>query len=164
MSRSSRRPIIYPGMKIRRSQALPKNARLPENRQMKFRIGINLGDVIQDGNRIYGDGVNIAARLEGLADAGGICISGSVYDQVKNKLSFEFEYLGDRSVKNISDPVSVYRVIWQSEEVALRTAKKKKAFGMPFLTASKRPLLSRTVISFWVNFFASLVSISSRCE
>lgn len=116
-----------------------QNTRLPENRQMKFRIGINLGDVIQDGNRIYGDGVNIAARLEALADAGGICISGSVYDQVKNKLSLKFEYLGDRSVKNIADPISVYRVIWQPEEVAQRSAKKKKVVG---ITASKRPLLT----------------------
>ena len=89
-----------------------RNARLPEDRKMRFRIGINLGDVIQDDNRIYGDGVNIAARLEGLAEADGICISGSVYDQVKNKLSFEFEYLGDRTVKNITDPVSAYRVIF----------------------------------------------------
>jgi adenylate cyclase len=77
-----------------------QNDPLPENRKMKFRIGINLGDVIQDGSHIYGDGINIAARLEGLAEAGGICISGSVYNQVKNRLSLDFDYLGDRSFKN----------------------------------------------------------------
>ena len=65
-----------------------KNAELPENRRMEFRIGINLGDVIQEGDRIYGDGVNIAARLEGLAEAGGICISGSAFEQIENKLGW----------------------------------------------------------------------------
>ena len=119
-----------------------QNKSLPENRQMKFRIGINLGDVIQDGNRIYGDGVNIAARLESLADAGGICVSGSVYDQVKNKLSLTFDYSGDRTVKNISDPVSVYRVIWQADSVEQQTGKRKRRFGLPSLTSSRRPLLT----------------------
>jgi adenylate cyclase len=77
---------------------------------MEFRIGINLGDVIAEGERIYGDGVNIAARLEGLADAGGICISGTVYDQVKTKLSLDYEGLGPQAVKNIAEPVRVYRI------------------------------------------------------
>src|SRR2546425_9349378 len=67
-----------------------KNAELPDHRKMEFRIGINSGDVIMEGERIYGDGVNIAARLEGLAEAGGICISGIVYDQVKNKLALGY--------------------------------------------------------------------------
>jgi class 3 adenylate cyclase/CHASE2 domain-containing sensor protein len=119
-----------------------QNAGLPENRKMQFRIGINLGDVIQDGSRIYGDGVNIAARLEALAEAGGICISGSVYQQVKNRLSLEVDYLGDQSVKNIADPVSAYRVIWQAEALALRTAKKSRKVGLKFLTAARRPLLT----------------------
>ena len=78
-----------------------KNAELPDIRRMRFRIGINLGDVIQEGERIYGDGVNIAARIEGLAEAAGICVSRNVYEQVKNKLALEFEYLGEHSVKNI---------------------------------------------------------------
>ena len=65
-----------------------RNAEVPENRKMEFRIGVNLGDVIEEGERIYGDGVNIAARVEGLAEGGGISISGTVYDQVKNKLAF----------------------------------------------------------------------------
>jgi adenylate cyclase len=87
-----------------------KNAELPEDRRMEFRIGINLGDVIQEGERIYGDGVNIAARVEGLADPGGICISGSAYEQIENKLALGYEYLGEHTVKNIVKPIRVYRV------------------------------------------------------
>ena len=88
-----------------------KNAELPEHRQMQFRIGINLGDVIVEGERLYGDGVNIAARLESLAIPGGICISGTVYDHVENKLALNYEYQGEQAVKNIAKPVRVYRVV-----------------------------------------------------
>ena len=87
-----------------------KNEELAENRRMEFRIGINLGDVIEEGERIYGDGVNVAARIEGLAEAGGICISGTAFDHVEGKLGLEIEYLGEQSVKNIKKPVRVYRV------------------------------------------------------
>jgi adenylate cyclase len=87
-----------------------KNAELPEERRMEFRIGINLGDVIQEGERIYGDGVNIAARVEGLADPGGICISGSAYEQIENKLALGYDYIGEHTVKNIVKPIRVYRV------------------------------------------------------
>src|SRR5262245_58311459 len=87
-----------------------KNTDLPDQRQMEFRIGINLGDVIVEDGRLYGDGVNIAARLESLAEAGGICLSGVVYDQVKNKLALSYEDLGEQAVKNIADPVRVWRV------------------------------------------------------
>jgi adenylate cyclase len=87
-----------------------KNAELPEDRKMEFRIGINLGDVIQEGERIYGDGVNIAARVEGLADPGGICISGSAYEQIENKLALGYEYIGEHTVKNIVKPIRIYRV------------------------------------------------------
>jgi len=86
------------------------NGELPQDRRMEFRIGINLGEVIHDGERIYGDGVNIAARIEGLAEAGGICISRNAYEQIENKLPLEYEYLGEHSVKNISKPIEVYRV------------------------------------------------------
>ena len=88
-----------------------RNHELPENRRMKFRIGVNLGDVIEEGGRIYGDGVNIAARIEGMATPGGVCISRIVHDQVENKLPFEYEHMGRRTVKNISKPVYVYRVL-----------------------------------------------------
>jgi adenylate cyclase len=87
-----------------------KNEELPEDRRMLFRIGVNLGDVIEEGDRIYGDGVNIAARLEGLAEAGGICISGSAHEQIENKLAMGYEYIGEHTVKNIAKPVKVYRV------------------------------------------------------
>jgi adenylate cyclase len=87
-----------------------RNAELPENRRMHFRIGINLGDVVEEEERIYGDGINIAARVEGLAEGGGICISGTVYDSIKNKLSLSYESLGEHTVKNIKEPVRVYRM------------------------------------------------------
>jgi adenylate cyclase len=82
---------------------------------MEFRIGINLGDVVEDGENIYGDGVNIAARVESLADGGGICISGTAYDQIGKKLPFGYEYLGEQTVKNIEKPVRVYRVLMEPE-------------------------------------------------
>ncbi len=87
-----------------------RNAAMPEHRKMAFRIGINLGDVILERGRIYGDGVNIAARIERLAEAGGICISGTVYDQIENRLPVDYAYLGEKSVKNIVKPVRVYQV------------------------------------------------------
>jgi TolB-like protein/class 3 adenylate cyclase/Tfp pilus assembly protein PilF len=87
-----------------------KNTELPENQRMEFRIGVNIGDVIEEGKKIYGDGINIAARVESLAEGGGICISGTVYDHVKNKLDLEYEFLGEKEVKNIAEPVRVYRV------------------------------------------------------
>ena len=88
-----------------------RNAGVAEERRIEFRVGINLGDVIVDGDDIYGDGVNVAARLEGLAETGGVCVSGSVYEQVKNKLDFDFEFLGKQQVKNIAEPVPVFRVL-----------------------------------------------------
>jgi len=87
-----------------------RNADLPPPRQMRFRIGINLGDVIVQGERLYGDGVNIAARLEGLAEGGGICLSGTAYDQIEGKLPFAFEFSGEHTMKNIARPVRVYRL------------------------------------------------------
>jgi len=79
-----------------------RNAALPENRRMEFRIGVNLGDVIEEEGRLYGDGVNIAARLEGLADPGGICISKTALDHIESKLPLGYEYLGEQTVKNIA--------------------------------------------------------------
>lgn len=94
-----------------------RNTNLPENRKMEFRIGINLGDVIVEGDRIYGDGVNIAARLEGLADPGGVCISRTAYDQIEDKLPLGYEYLGEKIVKNIPKPIRAYRVLIEPEEI-----------------------------------------------
>jgi adenylate cyclase len=90
-----------------------RNAELLENRRMEFRIGINLGDVIEEQERIYGDGVNIAARLEALADPGGICVSKTAFDQIESKLPLGYEYLGDQKVKNIPKPVGAYRVLME---------------------------------------------------
>jgi adenylate cyclase len=87
-----------------------QDAHLPEEQRMRFRIGINLGDVMVDGSDIYGDGVNIAARLQELAQPGGILISGPVYDQVHNKLTVSFDYLGRKQVRNVASPVTSYRV------------------------------------------------------
>src|SRR5512143_1878435 len=110
-----------------------KNAMLSETRRMEFRIGINLGDVIEEGDTIYGDGVNIAARLEGLAEAGGICISESAYQQIENKLPLRYDYLGEHEVKNIARPVRVYRAQIEPEAAPSRP---------PFEVASKEKMAS----------------------
>ncbi len=98
-----------------------RNAELPDQRKMEFRIGINLGDVVVEGERIYGDGVNIAARLESLAEGGGISISGMVYDQIVNKLDLSYAYQGEQTVRNIARPVRVYRVQLDAESVVSAT-------------------------------------------
>ena len=87
------------------------NTGIPEDRRMEFRIGVNLGDVIEEEERIYGDGVNIAARLESLAEPGGICISRTAYDQIEDKLPLGYEYLGEKTVKNIPRPIRAYKVL-----------------------------------------------------
>jgi adenylate cyclase len=102
-----------------------RNAELPENRRMEFRIGVNLGDVIEDGEQILGDGVNIAARLESLSEAGGICISGTAFDQVRNKLELGYEYLGEQTVKNIALPVRAYKVLMEPKEAGKVIGEKK---------------------------------------
>jgi len=94
-----------------------KNAELPEHRRMAFRIGVNLGDVIEKGDTIYGDGVNIAARLESLAEGGGVCISGTAFDQVGKKLPLGYKYIGEQKVKNIEKPIRAYKVLAEPEAV-----------------------------------------------
>jgi adenylate cyclase len=114
-----------------------RNAEFPENRRMEFRIGVNRGDVIEEEDKIYGDGVNIAARLESLSEGGGVCISGTVYENVENKLPLEYEYLGEQKVKNIARPVQVYRVLMELGTMAPRTpkvevaSKEKMAYPLP---------------------------------
>ena len=96
-----------------------RNAQLPDHRKMEFRIGINLGDVIVKENRLYGDGVNIAARLEAVSDAGGICISRTAFDQIENKLPLGYEYLGELAAKNMQKPLQAYKVnIWPEDAVS----------------------------------------------
>ncbi len=92
-----------------------RNRDLPEAEQMWFRIGINLGDVMVENDDLYGEGVNIAARLQELAEPGGILVSGPVYDMVRNKLSVGFDYLGQQPVKNVSEPVTSYRIVLDGE-------------------------------------------------
>jgi class 3 adenylate cyclase len=104
-----------------------RNSDLPENSKMEFRIGVNLGDVVEEGGNILGDGVNVAARVESLAEAGGICISGTAYDQIKNKLTLGYEYVGEQSVKNIKEPVRVYRVLMEPGVKVAEGAAEKKA-------------------------------------
>jgi adenylate cyclase len=95
-----------------------ENERLVEDKKLEFRIGVNIGDIVQDGDRIYGSGVNVAARIEGIADAGGVSISQNVYYHVKDKLELEFEYLGEHEVKNIKEPIRVYKVLLESDSPA----------------------------------------------
>jgi adenylate cyclase len=122
-----------------------ENTKLPQHRKMKFRIGINLGDVVVEDRRIYGDGVNIAARIEGLAEAGGICISGTVHDHVENKLALGYDYLGGKTVKNIRKPVRVYRVRMDTgtdvsgETQAVMMPDKPSIAVLPFVNMSQDP-------------------------
>jgi adenylate cyclase len=96
-------------LRVQRAMAL-RNNDVPEDQRITYRIGINIGDIIVEADDIYGDGVNIAARLEGLAEPGGICVARNVYNQVKSKVEAGFEDLGEKEVKNIPEPVQVYRV------------------------------------------------------
>lgn len=102
-----------------------RNAELPEDRMVEFRIGINLGDVIEEDGDLHGDGVNIAARIESLADPGGICIASGAYDQVKKRLALGYEYLGVHNVKNITEPVQVYKVLVDPESIGKVIGEKK---------------------------------------
>jgi len=104
-----------------------RNAQLPEARRMAFRVGVNLGDIISEDNRIYGDGVNIAARVESLAPAGGICVSGKVHEEVCRKLALEFEDLGEHELKNIATRVRVYRVRTADADTAAGPAAPRSA-------------------------------------
>jgi adenylate cyclase len=107
------------------------NADLPPGRRLEFRIGINLGDVVVEGTDLFGDGVNIAARLQALADPGGILVSGAIYDQIKTKLPLGYDFLGAQRVKNIAEPVRVYRV--HPEPVAAlrsRAARRRRRWSL----------------------------------
>src|SRR5215470_1029830 len=101
-----------------------QNANLPPERRMEFRIGVNSGDVMVEGEQIYGDGVNVAARLENLAEPGGICISGTVYEQVRDRLNLSYQDRGEQAVKNIARPVHVWRVVPDGTPASARLARK----------------------------------------
>lgn len=118
-----------------------RNRELPQNRRMRFRIGINIGDVIQEKERIYGAGVNIAARLEGLAEPGGICISKTVFEQIESKLPYKYESMGHQTVKNIAKPVGAYRVLMDPDLI-----ESVKATDNKFFTARRRPIVLGIVV------------------
>jgi len=128
-----------------------KNNELPEKSRMEFRIGVNLGDVIEDEERIYGDGVNVAARVEGLADGGGICISGTAYDQIAKKLPVGYEYLGEQTVKNIEKPVRVYRVLMEPQAVG-KVIGEKKPISRHWRWAAVALIVVAGALAIW-NFY-----------
>ncbi len=122
-----------------------KNAELPDDRRMVFRMGINIGDVIVEGGEIYGDGVNIAARLEGLADPGGICISGTLYDQVKRKVHYRYDFMGLQTVKNISEAVRAYRVTWKDADMVKGAEKRKKSYRLILFTGKGSGFIPKVI-------------------
>ena len=133
-----------------------RNTELAYNRQMQFRIGVNLGDVIEEDGRIYGDGVNITARVESLAEAGGICISGRAHDQVENKLGLEYENLGEHQVKNITRPIRVYRVLSYPGAAAHRVIKAKTIMRKKWLWAVASTIFILLIIVvglYWKYFY-----------
>ena len=139
-----------------------QNAELPEARRMLFRIGINLDDIIEEKDEIYGDGVNVAARLESLTDPGGINISGTVYDQVKNKLPYQFEFAGEQTVKNIKDPVRVYRVVMAPGSPAglkqIAPKKRKTSKAAMVLSLFTAIAVLGAGFYFWVNMHVRSLS------
>ena len=128
-----------------------KNEELPEDRRMIFRIGVNLGDVIHEDERIYGDGVNIAARIESLAEPGGICISGTAYEHIENKLALGYEFFGEHSVKNIKKPVRVYRVPMSPGDVGKKKAKPKLAKNAAIAVVVAIILVAAAIV--WNSYF-----------
>ena len=141
-----------------------RNTRVPEDRRIVFRIGINLGDIIVDTGDIYGDGVNVAARLEGLADAGGIFISGTVYEHLKTKIAVAYEDLGQRQVKNISEPVHVYRVLLEPGapgEVVGVARKTRRPWMWPSLAAGVAALAAALGVVAWLQPWAPDVAPAS---
>ena len=135
-----------------------RNADVDPDRRLEFRIGIHMGEVMLQGERIYGDGVNIAARLEALADPGGVCVSGTVHDQVQNKLAQRFEDLGEQEVKNIPRPVRVFRIRWTDDA---RASEQSAGTGdLDLGSLSSRPDVAVFVIpAIWVVYVAIVFEI-----
>ena len=143
-----------------------RNDELPEDRRMQFRIGINLGDVIQEEDRIYGDGVNIAARLEGLAEPGGICISKTAFDHIESKLPYGYDFIGDQTVKNIAKPVGAYRVLMEPRvTVSGKPVDEKPTVKprMPILIGAVAVLVLVLVVGIW-QFYARRSRVEPASE
>jgi WD40 repeat protein len=115
-----------------------RNARLPEQRRMQFRIGVNLGDVIVKDGDLLGDGVNVAARLQALAEPGGICFTGSVHDQIEGKLDLSFISMGEQTVKNIPRPIRIYKI---GEFGVPQAEARSTSIGVKVIATARRPLL-----------------------
>jgi adenylate cyclase len=144
-----------------------RNAELPENRRMEFRIGVNLGDVIENGDRIYGDGLNISARLESLSEAGGICISGTAFDQVKNKLNLGYLYLGQQTVKNILEPVRVYRVLMEPEAAGKVLGEKKskpRQWKKTAFVVASILILVIAAVAIWGLYFRTTATLETASK
>lgn len=121
-----------------------RNADLPRGRRLEFRIGINLGDVVVEGTDLFGDGVNVAARLQALADPGGVFVSGGIYDQIKTKLPFGYDFLGAQRVKNIVEPVRVYR-LHREPAAALRSQAARRRRRWSLITGVTTLILAAAV-------------------
>jgi adenylate cyclase len=124
-----------------------------KNHPLQFRIGINLGDVIEQDDDVYGDGVNIASRIEKLAESGGICISRSIFDQINKKVSLGFEYLGEQQVKNISEPVGVYKLLTKPEDAGKIIGEDKQVASKKFSSRQSRFAIAAGVLAFIVIAF-----------
>jgi class 3 adenylate cyclase/uncharacterized membrane protein len=141
-----------------------RNADLDDGRQMLFRIGINLGDVMLEGGDLYGEGVNIAARLQGLAEPGGIYISGTTYDQVHNKLTLGYDFIGEQPVKNIAEEIPVYRVLLDAAGVQVGADAPRASSGpaprrveQPFATTQENVIEGKTARRIYNHFNLSLI-------
>jgi adenylate cyclase len=133
-----------------------RNTEFVENRRMHFRIGVNLGDVMVESDNLFGDGVNVAARLEGLAEPGGVCISGSVFEQIKHKLSLGYEDMGEQEVKNIAEPVAAYRLVpgqGSASAGAKVTAKRSggRRWAMPAIAAVVLVIIAAGAVAVWLQ-------------
>lgn len=147
-------------------ELVTRNAELPENKQILLRIGINVGDVMIEGDDLFGDGVNIASRLEGLAQPGGVCISASTFEQVKNKLSIGFEDMGPQDVKNIPHPVGAFQIMSGPVSVSPGDQKSQanstsRNWKIPSIAAIVMALLAGSGYFYWQKLESGTVSLSS---
>src|SRR3979490_149351 len=126
-----------------------RNASLPKHQWIEYRIGVNLGDVIIEADDVYGDGVNIASRLEGIAEPGQVFISGGIYEQIKHKVVCGYESLGDRKVKNITDPVRVYRVL--SDPAAFNMTRKRRENVLVFMLGLAVLVISGGILWYFIG-------------
>ena len=138
-----------------------RNTSQPRDLWIEYRVGVNLGDVIIEEDDIYGDGVNIASRLESMADPGQVYISGGIYEQIKNKLVCGYESLGDRKVKNITDPVRVYRVL--PDPAAFKTRKRREN-TLILLISFAWLVIASVALSYWLPHGKLPIQLGSRSK